>query len=234
MDGMEGIEDFFVYNNLIDETQFPHYLWSNPNPNPNPTPSFSEIEFSANSYSCVAAPSSHTQEKEVSRKRGRTESWCGSGAKACREKLRRERLNDKFLDLSAVLEPGRPAKSDKPAILDDAIRVLTQLRAEAQELTLTNEKLLEEIKSLKAEKSELREEKVVLKADKEKLEQQLKAMSIPASGFMPAHQAVPAAYHPGAAKMAVYPSYGMVPMWHYLPPSTRDTSRDHELRPPAA
>ena len=55
----------------------------------------------------------------------------------------------RFLDLSAVLEPGRPAKTDKPAILDDAIRVLTQLRAEAQELTQTNEKLLEEIKSLK-------------------------------------------------------------------------------------
>lgn len=55
----------------------------------------------------------------------------------------------RFVDLSAVLEPGRPAKTDKPAILDDAIRVLTQLRAETQELTQTNEKLLEEIKSLK-------------------------------------------------------------------------------------
>ncbi|KAL6189489.1 hypothetical protein ACLB2K_040877 [Fragaria x ananassa] len=231
MDAMEGIEDIFGYNSLIDETQFPNFLWSNPNP----TPLFHEIEFSANSgVAASAAPSSQTQEKECSRKRGRTESWCGSGGKACREKLRRERLNDKFLDLSAVLEPGRPAKTDKPAILDDAIRVLTQLRAEAQELTQTNEKLFEEIKSLKAEKSELREEKVVLKADKERLEQQLKAMTIPPSGFMPAHPAVPAAYHPGASKMAVYPSYGMIPMWQYLPPSTRDTSRDHELRPPAA
>lgn len=55
----------------------------------------------------------------------------------------------RFVELSAVLEPGRPPKSDKPAILDDAIRVLTQLRAEAQELKETNEKLLEEVKSLK-------------------------------------------------------------------------------------
>jgi cell division septum initiation protein DivIVA len=47
------------------------------------------------------------------------------------------------------LEPGRQAKTDKPAILDDAIRVLNQLKAEAQELKETNEKLLEEIKSLK-------------------------------------------------------------------------------------
>jgi len=51
--------------------------------------------------------------------------------------------------LSSVLEPGRPAKTDKPAILDDAIRVLNQLKNEAQELKETNEKLLEEIKSLK-------------------------------------------------------------------------------------
>lgn len=57
--------------------------------------------------------------------------------------------NCRFLDLSCVLEPGRPAKTDKPAILDDAIRVLNQLRAEAQELKEANEKLVEEIKSLK-------------------------------------------------------------------------------------
>jgi hypothetical protein len=55
----------------------------------------------------------------------------------------------RFQDLSSVLEPGRPAKTDKPAILDDAIRVLNQLKNEAQELKETNEKLLEEIKSLK-------------------------------------------------------------------------------------
>jgi hypothetical protein len=55
----------------------------------------------------------------------------------------------RFQDLSSVLEPGRPAKTDKPAILDDAIRVLNQLKNEAQELKETNEKLLEEIRSLK-------------------------------------------------------------------------------------
>lgn len=60
------------------------------------------------------------------------------------------------------------------------------------------------------------------------MEQQLKTMGMLPSGFMPAH---PAAYQ---NKMAVYPSYSLVPMWHYLPPSTRDTSHDHELRPPAA
>ena len=51
--------------------------------------------------------------------------------------------------MSSILEPGRQAKTDKPAILDDAIRVLNQLKAETQELKETNEKLLHEIKSLK-------------------------------------------------------------------------------------
>ena len=55
----------------------------------------------------------------------------------------------RFQDLGSILEPGRPARTDKSAILDDAIRVVTQLRTEAQELKETNEKLLEEIKSLK-------------------------------------------------------------------------------------
>ena len=51
--------------------------------------------------------------------------------------------------MSSVLEPGKPIKTDKPAILDDAMRILNQLRNEAQELKETNERLLEEIKSLK-------------------------------------------------------------------------------------
>lgn len=55
----------------------------------------------------------------------------------------------RFMDLSSVLEPGRTPKTDKSAILDDAIRVVNQLRGEAHELKETNQKLLEEIKSLK-------------------------------------------------------------------------------------
>lgn len=88
--------------------------------------------------------------------------------------------------------------------------------------------MFEIFNSKQAEKNEIKEEKLVLKADKERMEQQMKGMAISPSGFMPAH---PAAYQ---NKMAVYPSYSLVPMWHYLPPSTRDTSHDHELRPPAA
>ncbi|KAJ1423974.1 Myc-type, basic helix-loop-helix [Sesbania bispinosa] len=214
MDSLEdsGCWDFLDYS-FIDPPPT-DFLWSNPSVS-------TEIDLPGGAVTC----------QENTRKRGRTDSCCKAGTKACREKLRREKLNERFCDLSSVLEPGRPVKTDKPAILDDAIRVLSQLRTEAQELKETNEKLLEEIKCLKAEKNELREEKLVLKADKEKIERQLKAMPIPPAGFMPPPVA---AYQAGVNKMAVYPNYGYIPMWQYLPPSARDTSHDHELRPPAA
>ncbi|XP_017975289.1 PREDICTED: transcription factor bHLH104 isoform X2 [Theobroma cacao] len=216
---MDSIEDWdFLDYSFIDENTSPDLL----------LPNYREIELSSGN---VVHQEKEFEDRDCSRKRGRSGSCSRPGTKACRERLRRERLNERFLDLSSILEPGRPARTDKSAILDDAIRVLTQLRTEAQELKETNEKLQEEIKSLKAEKNELREEKLVLKGNKEKIEQQLKTMTIPPAGYLPAH---PAAYHPGASKMAVFPGYGLVPMWQYLPQSARDTSHDHELRPPAA
>ncbi|KAL6343574.1 hypothetical protein AAG906_024939 [Vitis piasezkii] len=160
-----------------------------------------------------------SQENEGRQKRGRNDSSTRPGTKACREKLRRERLNDRFLDLSSILEPGKSAKTDKLAILGDAIRVLNQLRNEAKDLE-------------DAEKNELREEKLLLKADKERIEQQMKAISAPAAGFWPTYPA--ATHHTGANKSAVFPSYGLFPMWQYIPSSALDTSHDHELRPPAA
>ncbi|GAB4850931.1 hypothetical protein Ancab_030231 [Ancistrocladus abbreviatus] len=170
-------------------------------------------------------------EKQCTRKRGRLDSCSKAGNKACREKLRREKLNDSFSDLSSVLETGRTVKMDKLLILGDAIKVLSQLKTEAEEFKVENERLQEEIRSLKAEKNELRKEKLMLKAEKEKMEQQLKALTVANPGFMPPPLA---AYQAGVNKMAVFPGYGVYPMWHYLPPSTHDTSHDHELRPPAA
>lgn len=101
-----------------------------------------------------------------------------------------------------------------------------------------------------------------MKADKTLMEQQLKTMTALPAGLLPVHpgaaySAVPnnmpghpgVTYpavpnnmpaHPGTVypavpnNMPVYPSYSVYPMWHYLPPSVRDTSHDHELRPPAA
>lgn len=53
------------------------------------------------------------------------------------------------MELSALLEPGKPPKTDKSAILVDAVRVVTQLRCEAQKLKDSNLNLQEKIKELK-------------------------------------------------------------------------------------
>ncbi|KAK6915353.1 hypothetical protein RJ641_020470 [Dillenia turbinata] len=135
------------------------------------------------------------------------------------------------MDLSSLLEPGSPAKTDKSAILNDAIRALHHLRTEVKELKEQKEKLQTDIKNLKEEKNELREEKVQLKVEKEKLEQMMKAMlGLPAK-FMPAHTAP---YLGGASKLMAIPNYDGYPMWQWIPPAVLDTSQDHVLRPPVA
>ncbi|KAG9159576.1 hypothetical protein Leryth_013566 [Lithospermum erythrorhizon] len=170
-----------------------------------------------------------------SKKRPRTESCTSSNSKACREKLRRDKLNDKFMELGALLDPGRPPKTDKAAILVDAVRKLTQLRSEEQKLKDTNSSLQEKIKELKTEKNELREEKWRLKDEKEKLEQQLKTMNAQPSFT---HPAMPTAFAPqGQAagnKLVPVISYPGVAMWQFMPPAAVDTSQDHVLRPPVA
>ncbi|KAK4484415.1 hypothetical protein RD792_007002 [Penstemon davidsonii] len=168
----------------------------------------------------------------------RTAPSAPSSSKACREKQRRDRLNDKFVELGALLEPGRPPKTDKSAILVDAVRMVTQLRGEAQKLKDSNSNLQEKIKELKAEKNELRDEKQRLKAEKEKLEQQLKTMNAPQPSFLPGPPAIPAAFAAQSQgvgnKLVPIISYPGVAMWQFMPPAAVDTSQDHVLRPPVA
>lgn len=173
-----------------------------------------------------------------SKKRGRCESGNASSSKACREKQRRDRLNDKFVELGSILEPGRPPKTDKAAILIDAVRMVNQLRGEAQKLKDSNSGLQEKIKELKAEKNELRDEKQRLKAEKERLELHVKGMNAQ-PGFLPPPPAMPAAFAaaqgqaPGN-KLVPFIGYPGVAMWQFMPPAAVDTSQDHVLRPPVA
>ncbi|GBG66316.1 bHLH transcription factor [Chara braunii] len=167
------------------------------------------------------------------RKRDRDESHSTASCKASREKMRRDRLNERFTELSALLEPGRQPKTDKATILVDAIRIVTQLRNETAQLKETNRQLSESIKELKSEKNELRDEKARLKMEKDRLEMHMKSM-------------VPASYltHPAAAALATshgpkVGSTGAPPftpgfMWQWIPPSALDTSHDGLLRPPVA
>lgn len=57
---------------------------------------------------------------------------------------------NRFLELGSILDPGRPPKTDKAAILVDAVRMVNQLRSEAQKLKESNSSLQEKIKELKA------------------------------------------------------------------------------------
>ncbi|KAL3508540.1 hypothetical protein ACH5RR_027941 [Cinchona calisaya] len=171
-----------------------------------------------------------------SKKRARTEACSSSSSKACREKQRRDRLNDKFVELGALLDPGRPPKTDKAAILVDAVQMVTHLRSEAQKLKDSNQSLQDKIKELKAEKNELRDEKQRLKAEKEKLEQQLKTMNAQANFMPPPTMPTPFAAQGQAPGNKLVPiiSYPGVAMWQFMPPAAVDTSQDHVLRPPVA
>nr|VDC87965.1 unnamed protein product [Brassica oleracea] len=189
-----------------------------------------------------AGSSEASKEPPVSRKRSRCESSSATNSKACREKQRRDRLNDKFMELSAILKPGHPPKTDKAAILVDAVRMVTQLRGEAQKLKDSNSSLQDKIKELKTEKNELRDEKQRLKTEKVKLEQQLKAVNAPPQpSFFPAPPMMPTAFASGPSqgqapgnKMVPFISYPGVAMWQFMPPASLDTSQDHVLRPPVA
>ncbi|KAK8629439.1 hypothetical protein V6N13_078280 [Hibiscus sabdariffa] len=172
-----------------------------------------------------------------SRKRVRSGTCTVTGSKACREKMRRDKLNERFLELGSILDPGRPPKVDKAHVLVDAVRMVTHLRDEAQKLKESNECLLEKINELKAEKNELRDEKQRLKVEKENLERQVKAMSSH-PGFLPHPPAIRTPFTTSGqvvgGKPVPYVSYPGVSLWQFLPPAAFDTSQDHVLRPPVA
>ncbi|XP_071701055.1 transcription factor ILR3-like isoform X2 [Rutidosis leptorrhynchoides] len=175
--------------------------------------------------------------EQGSRKRLKSETINACGSKAGREKLRRDRMTDRFLELCSILEHGRPPKTDKTAILSDAIRMIMQLRSETERLNERNVDLQEKIKELKAEKNELREEKQILKIEKEKMELKVKTINV-----QPSYLAHPTAMRAAFAaqeqtagnKLMPFVGYPGVAMWQFMPSSVVDTSQDHVLRPPVA
>ncbi|XWS15632.1 hypothetical protein CRYUN_Cryun34aG0018000 [Craigia yunnanensis] len=196
---------------------------------------------------------SHLVISSLSDHRVTSGSRSASGSKACREKMRRDRLNDRhvffpnfyhfnpfvffdvyifnisrFLELASILDPGRPPKVDKAVILVDAVRMVTQLWDEAQKLRESNESLQEKINELKRLKTE---------KEKENLERQVKALGSQ-PGFLPHPPAIPTPFSTlgqvVGGKMVPIVGYPGVSMWQFLPPAVVDTSQDHILRPPVA
>ncbi|GMY37092.1 transcription factor ILR3-like [Fagus crenata] len=143
----------------------------------------------------------------------------------------------RFMELGSILDPGKTPKMDKAVILGDAVRMLTQLRDEAQKLKESKKIMQEKINELKAEKNELRDEKQRLKEEKENLEQHVKALNTQ-PGFLPHPPTIPATFSASGqvlgSKLVPFMAYPGVSMWQFMPPASVDTSHDHVLRPPVA
>ncbi|WOL04650.1 basic helix-loop-helix (bHLH) DNA-binding superfamily [Canna indica] len=83
------------------------------------------------------------------RQPARLETSSKLATKACREKMRRDKLNDMFLELGSLHEPRKTPKTDKATILSEATRMVSQLCNESQKLKESNETLQEKIKEPK-------------------------------------------------------------------------------------
>ncbi|XP_015578579.1 transcription factor bHLH47 isoform X2 [Ricinus communis] len=97
--------------------------------------------------------------------------------KAEREKLKREQLNDLFLDLADALDLTQP-NNGKASILCEAARLLKDLFGQIECLKKENESLLSESRYVTVEKNELREENLALETQIESLQGELEAKAV--------------------------------------------------------
>lgn len=203
----------------LDEFPNTECEWSSPHP-------ISDQRVSSACFLPDVLPNNgNSVENNSSKKRSRVESSADTRTKACREKLRRDRLNDRFLELCLVLMPNGPANIDKAVILGDAIDLLKKLRIEAKKLQEKNQTVRDSIRSIKVEKKELRREKLKLKAEKEMIKEAIKGMNISYC------------FAPQPAHGKTFPSYLVnypPPMWQWTPPASLDTSHDHVFNSPIA
>ncbi|KAJ4826101.1 hypothetical protein Tsubulata_010948 [Turnera subulata] len=139
--------------------------------------------------------------------------------KADREKLRRDRLNEQFIELGNALDPDRP-KHDKATILADTLQLLKDLTAQVDKLKAEYAALSDESRELTQEKNDLREEKASLKSDIDNLniqyQQRLRA-SYPWATAMD-HSVVLAAPHSYPYPVPVPIPPGPIPMHPSMQP----------------
>ncbi|XP_021285961.1 transcription factor bHLH47 [Herrania umbratica] len=92
--------------------------------------------------------------------------------KAEREKLKREHLNELFLDLANALDPNQP-NNGKAFILCEATRLLKDLFGQIETLKKENACLLSESNYVSIEKNELKEENSTLQTQIQKLQSEI-------------------------------------------------------------
>ncbi|KAK3120468.1 hypothetical protein QOZ80_9AG0688170 [Eleusine coracana subsp. coracana] len=137
--------------------------------------------------------------------------------KAEREKLKRDQLNDLFLELHSMLDLDRQ-NSGKASVLGDAARVLRDLLTQVESLRKEQSALLCERQYVSSEKNELLEENTTIKARISELQNELRTRmgnnSISLSSTGMSHPMVNAT-NPGLATQ---------PMQHQLWSSIPDSS----------
>jgi hypothetical protein len=94
--------------------------------------------------------------------------------KAEREKLKREHLNDLFLELANSLDPNQQ-NNGKASTLTETTRLLKDLVGQIQCLEKENTSLLSESRYVTIEKNELKEENSILESQMEKLQSGIEA-----------------------------------------------------------
>ncbi|XP_062197625.1 transcription factor BHLH062-like [Phragmites australis] len=94
--------------------------------------------------------------------------------KAEREKLKRDHLNDLFLELSSMLDLDRQ-NTGKASVLGDAARVLRDLVTQVESLRKEQSALLYEHQYVSSEKNELQDENTTLEARISELQNELRA-----------------------------------------------------------
>ncbi|KHG29974.1 Transcription factor protein [Gossypium arboreum] len=139
--------------------------------------------------------------------------------KADREKSRRDRLNEHFLELGNALDPDRP-KNDKATILTDTIQLLKDLTSQVTKLKGEHAMLTEESREqLTVEKNDLKDEKASLKSEIDDLniqyQQRVRTMFPWASVDYPVVMAPPS--YPFPVPMAMPPP-GAIPMHPSMQP----------------
>ncbi|KAF5828322.1 hypothetical protein DUNSADRAFT_17778 [Dunaliella salina] len=88
------------------------------------------------------------------KKAARSEANQAAKNKATREKARREKINDRFSELAQLIDPGKDPKTDKPSILQDAIKCVQQMRMENHQLRQLNKFLEERMGQLERERGQ--------------------------------------------------------------------------------
>ncbi|WOL11545.1 transcription factor bHLH47 [Canna indica] len=96
--------------------------------------------------------------------------------KAEREKLKRDQLNELFVELGHVLEPDRQ-NNCKASILGDTTRVLRDLFSQVDSLRKENAALLTESRYVTVERNELKDENNALQAEISQLQSELQRRS---------------------------------------------------------